>query len=412
MGDTGSLALGGGLGAVAILLKSEFVLAFVGAVFVAEMMSVIVQRYTFKYRKKRYDLEYAQDAPRLSPRAAAPSFRGAGLVGESGRRPVLDHRDSVRLLRPEHPQAAVTMERVLDAALPARWLRGEIAVVGLARSGRSAAHLLARAGAAVYASDAAASPDARRDRACAARRRRRTPTSAATTSTELRARRSSSRVPGVPPDAPPFVAGARGRRGHRERGRDRAAVSAAACVHRDHRHRTARPRRRRSPASCSRRSAAARRRRGTSARRSCELAALADAAGVGRARDLVVPAARHADRSIRRSACSRTSSANHLDRYASVERVLRRQDADVQERQARRRAGSRTPTTPDSERLTGEDHRRAPLSVLGQSEAPTAFYDRASDTLDRSRASADRARANCRCSGITTWPTRWRRRSR
>ena len=40
MGDTGSLALGGALGAVAILLKSEFLLVFVGAVFVAEMMSV------------------------------------------------------------------------------------------------------------------------------------------------------------------------------------------------------------------------------------------------------------------------------------------------------------------------------------------------------------------------------------
>lgn len=60
MGDTGSLALGGGLGAVAILLKSEFVLAFVGAVFVAEMLSVIVQRYVFKYRRRRYGLEYAQ----------------------------------------------------------------------------------------------------------------------------------------------------------------------------------------------------------------------------------------------------------------------------------------------------------------------------------------------------------------
>jgi len=60
MGDTGSLALGGALGAVAILLKSEFVLAFVGAVFVAEMMSVILQRFVFKYRKKRYNLEYAQ----------------------------------------------------------------------------------------------------------------------------------------------------------------------------------------------------------------------------------------------------------------------------------------------------------------------------------------------------------------
>ena len=60
MGDTGALALGGGLGIVAILLKSEFVLAIVGAVFVAEMLSVIIQRYVFKYRKARYSLEYAQ----------------------------------------------------------------------------------------------------------------------------------------------------------------------------------------------------------------------------------------------------------------------------------------------------------------------------------------------------------------
>ena len=60
MGDTGSLALGGALGSVAILLKSEFVLAFVGAVFVAEMTSVILQRFVFKYRKARHSLEYAQ----------------------------------------------------------------------------------------------------------------------------------------------------------------------------------------------------------------------------------------------------------------------------------------------------------------------------------------------------------------
>src|SRR5678815_4773966 len=60
MGDTGSLALGGALGAVASLLKAEFVLAFVGAVFVAEMLSVIIQRYVFKYRRSRHGLEYAQ----------------------------------------------------------------------------------------------------------------------------------------------------------------------------------------------------------------------------------------------------------------------------------------------------------------------------------------------------------------
>jgi phospho-N-acetylmuramoyl-pentapeptide-transferase len=60
MGDTGSLALGGALGAVAILLKSEFLLVIIGGVFVAEMMSVIIQRVTFKYRRKRHGLEYAQ----------------------------------------------------------------------------------------------------------------------------------------------------------------------------------------------------------------------------------------------------------------------------------------------------------------------------------------------------------------
>jgi phospho-N-acetylmuramoyl-pentapeptide-transferase len=60
MGDTGSLALGGALGVVAILLKSEFVLAFVGFIFAAETMSVLLQRFVFKYRRKRFGLEYAQ----------------------------------------------------------------------------------------------------------------------------------------------------------------------------------------------------------------------------------------------------------------------------------------------------------------------------------------------------------------
>ena len=42
------------------LLKSEFLLAFAGALFAAETMSVIVQRFTFKYRRKRYGIEYAK----------------------------------------------------------------------------------------------------------------------------------------------------------------------------------------------------------------------------------------------------------------------------------------------------------------------------------------------------------------
>jgi phospho-N-acetylmuramoyl-pentapeptide-transferase len=60
MGDTGSLALGGALGAVALLLKSEFLLLIVGGVFVAETVSVILQRGVFKYRRRRRGLEYAQ----------------------------------------------------------------------------------------------------------------------------------------------------------------------------------------------------------------------------------------------------------------------------------------------------------------------------------------------------------------
>ncbi|HEU4746890.1 MAG TPA: phospho-N-acetylmuramoyl-pentapeptide-transferase [Gemmatimonadaceae bacterium] len=61
MGDTGSLALGGALAVVSVLLKSEFLLLLVGAVFVAEMISVILQRFVFKYRKRRYGIEYARE---------------------------------------------------------------------------------------------------------------------------------------------------------------------------------------------------------------------------------------------------------------------------------------------------------------------------------------------------------------
>lgn len=53
MGDTGSLALGGGLGGVALLLKHELLLFLVGGVFVMEAVSVILQVGSFKLRKKR-----------------------------------------------------------------------------------------------------------------------------------------------------------------------------------------------------------------------------------------------------------------------------------------------------------------------------------------------------------------------
>lgn len=53
MGDTGSLGIGGGLAAVAILTKSELLILVVGAVFVIEMLSVVIQVISFKTRGKR-----------------------------------------------------------------------------------------------------------------------------------------------------------------------------------------------------------------------------------------------------------------------------------------------------------------------------------------------------------------------
>lgn len=54
MGDTGSLAIGGAIGAVAILLKMEFQLVFIGGIFVLEALSVIVQVGWFKVTARRY----------------------------------------------------------------------------------------------------------------------------------------------------------------------------------------------------------------------------------------------------------------------------------------------------------------------------------------------------------------------
>ncbi|KAB7707969.1 phospho-N-acetylmuramoyl-pentapeptide-transferase [Bacillus aerolatus] len=53
MGDTGSLALGGAIAAISILTKFEFLLLIIGAVFVAETLSVMIQVASFKTTGKR-----------------------------------------------------------------------------------------------------------------------------------------------------------------------------------------------------------------------------------------------------------------------------------------------------------------------------------------------------------------------
>jgi len=53
MGDVGSLALGGAIGTVAVIIKQELLLPFIGGVFVIEALSVILQVGSFKLRQKR-----------------------------------------------------------------------------------------------------------------------------------------------------------------------------------------------------------------------------------------------------------------------------------------------------------------------------------------------------------------------
>ena len=54
MGDTGSLALGGIIAVAAILLKKELLIPVMCGIFLVESLSVIMQRYYFKYTKKKY----------------------------------------------------------------------------------------------------------------------------------------------------------------------------------------------------------------------------------------------------------------------------------------------------------------------------------------------------------------------
>ncbi|MEK0447756.1 MAG: Phospho-N-acetylmuramoyl-pentapeptide-transferase [Verrucomicrobiota bacterium] len=54
MGDTGSLAIGGAIGVVAICVKQELLLVIIGFVFVVEATSVLIQRFYFKYTRRKH----------------------------------------------------------------------------------------------------------------------------------------------------------------------------------------------------------------------------------------------------------------------------------------------------------------------------------------------------------------------
>ena len=61
MGDTGSLMLGGVIAVLAIILRKELLIPVLCGIFLIENLSVMFQVAVFKYRKKKYGLEYAQN---------------------------------------------------------------------------------------------------------------------------------------------------------------------------------------------------------------------------------------------------------------------------------------------------------------------------------------------------------------
>lgn len=61
MGDTGSLMLGGVIAVLAIILRKELMIPVLCGIFLIENVSVILQVAVFKYRKRKYGLEYAQN---------------------------------------------------------------------------------------------------------------------------------------------------------------------------------------------------------------------------------------------------------------------------------------------------------------------------------------------------------------
>ena len=145
MGDVGSLALGGALGTIAVLIRQEILLVVVGGIFVIETLSVIIQVVSFKLTGQA----------RLPDGADPPSFRGAGLARAEDRGPLLDHLDHPRPRRALVAQVALVRDRA-GAALENRAVElagREVLVLGLGVSGRSRWTTASAAGRRVVAAD-------------------------------------------------------------------------------------------------------------------------------------------------------------------------------------------------------------------------------------------------------------------
>ncbi len=98
MGDTGSLGLGGAIAGLAIMTRTEVLLILLGGIFVIEVLSVVIQVFSFQTFRKRVFL--------MAP--IHHHFELQGVVGDEDHPALLDRRgglrgDRLRPLPAEHP---------------------------------------------------------------------------------------------------------------------------------------------------------------------------------------------------------------------------------------------------------------------------------------------------------------------
>ncbi len=104
MGDVGSLALGGAIGTLAVLTKSELLLPLIGGIYVVEAGSVIIQVVFLQ----------AHRPPRVQDGAAAPPLRAPGMGRAEDHRALLDPVFHAGAAGADDAEAAVTGEHAGD----------------------------------------------------------------------------------------------------------------------------------------------------------------------------------------------------------------------------------------------------------------------------------------------------------
>ncbi len=102
MGDVGSLALGGAIGTVAVIIRQELLLPFIGGIFILEAVSVILQVGSYKLRNKKRIFKMAP---------LHHHFEQLGWQRVQSHRPLLDRRPGVCIVCTHHPETALDKVR-------------------------------------------------------------------------------------------------------------------------------------------------------------------------------------------------------------------------------------------------------------------------------------------------------------